>query len=339
MKLVFDARFKDSNGVGQDVDSDMYVEFCVEGTTAPVMLRRLGDDQFKHVVRTTDTNGVYYVTVVDGSELLRGNVTAHWYAKRNGTPIQPYPLSETLLNVSGDELSVATVKDYVFSMLGFPVVDVELTDTQFSFILEDALSLYSQFVPMEAAVFFELLVGKHDYQFADLPSSGPFDVQFVRKQGMPFLNDALFGREFPRAHMISFEEYALSISYWELVRRVTSTEPEWYWDETDHTLVINTGYKNLVTPYSQHLCMARFFKRRSVNNVRPEHKNWFMKYALAQSKKVLAQIRGKFSGEIPAPGGRMKMGYQLLAEEGAREEEALMEKLRDMANRVPPVLG
>lgn len=339
MKIVFDARWKNSSGVGQEIDPDIEAHLCVEGTSTPVEIRRLGDLPESSVIKTTDDAGYYYLTVVNGANYAEGNITIHWYAKRNGAPIQPYPLDETQYNYANDTLDVPSVKNYIFSMLGYPVVDVELTDAQIGSVFRNAMALYSQWVPMEKVITFNMIAGQSDYKFADMPPEGPTTVDFIRAQGLPYINDVMFGYFFPNSRIVSFDEYAMSLSYWSMLRRVMGIEPEWNWDESTATLWINAGTRNLATPYSQYVCMAKFFDTRTLGQVRHDHRQWFFDYSLALAKEILGRIRGKYSGIIPAPGGKVQMEYQLLLKESQESRAALTQQLRAMAPKMPPILG
>jgi len=57
-------------------------------------------------------------------------------------------------------------------------------------------------------------------------------------------------------------------------------------------------------------------------------KQWIRKYALALSKTLLGQIRGKFTS-IPIPGGDVSVDGDALRNEGAAEQEILISQLRE----------
>jgi hypothetical protein len=218
--MIFDARFANEAGAGQEVDSDLRIEVYEEGATTPNETRSLGPDPSQNIFQTIDAAGIVYTTTIDGSNYVKGEVTAKWYAKRNTTRTQPYPFIETLPNVVEERLNSSEIKEYIRRMLGFPSVAIELTNQHYTTIMEEALSLYGQWVPRERVTFIDMVLGQNAY-ILDIPKRGPFDVNFIRKEGTPLISDPLFGREYPRSQQLDFDQYVLGISFWETLNRVT----------------------------------------------------------------------------------------------------------------------
>lgn len=337
--IVFDARFANESGVGQTVDSDVRVELFEEKATTASEIRTLGPDPTVNILQTTDASGTLYTTSVDATQFLKGDITAKWYATRNGTRINPYPFVESQPNVFEEVLTSGEIKSYVRNMLGFPATSVELTSEHYTTIMEESLSLYGQWVPHERATFIDLVLGQNAYTLPNIPQRGPFDVKFIRREGVPLISDPLFGREYPRGQQLDFDQYVLGISFWEMLNRVTSQEPEWWWDEASKTLYINIGGTNVAGASGNYFVMIRYFQTPTLDKLRNDHFRWYKRYCLSQAKKILAQIRGKFSGQVPAPGGRFVMNSKELMQEGQKEEDELRAELQSMSISVPPVHG
>ena len=85
--------------------------------------------------------------------------------------------------------------------------------------------------------------------------------------------------------------------------------------------------------------MVRYFESMQLDAVRNDHFRWFKRYCLCQGKKILAQIRGKFSGMVPAPGGKLQLNVRELIQEAQKEEDALVEQVMNMSPSVPPLHG
>lgn len=335
--IIFDARYTDSGNVGQVVDTDLRVEFVEEGQTTIKETRVLGPDNTKNILQSSDAGGVFYTTTIEGNNFLKGDVTTTWKGKKNGTVLADFV--ETLPNVFEETLTSSEIKNYVRQMLGFPAVSVELTSEHFTTILEETLSLYSQWIPTERATFVDLVLGQNAYVINTVSERGPFDVQFIRREGVPLISDPLFGREYPRGQQLDFDQYVLGISFWEMLNRVTSQEPEWWWDANSKTLYISVGGTNVAGASGNYFIMVRYFAGVELTKVRNDHFRWFKRYALVQAKKILVQIRGKFTGQVPAPGGRFTLNFQQLMDEAQREEETLVEEVKAMSYAVPPVHG
>jgi hypothetical protein len=335
--IVFDTRYTDVNGVGQAVDTSIRVAIFEQGQTVATETRVLGPDAAQNILLSSDAGGVFYTTTVDGTNFIKGDITVVWTATQNGTPLADF--TEALPNVLEQRLTSNEIKNYVRQMLGFPAVAVELTSEHFTTIMEEALSLYGQWVPAERATSIDLNLGQNAYVLSHLPERGPFDVQFIRREGVPLISDPLFGREYPRGQQLDFDQYVLGISFWEMLNRVTSQEPEWWWDSNSRTLYVNIGGTNVAGASGNYFIMIRYFSTVEMSKVRNDHYRWFKRYALAQAKKILAQIRGKFTGQVPAPGGRFTLNFQQLMDEGKEEETALVEELRGMGMAVPPIHG
>ena len=62
-------------------------------------------------------------------------------------------------------------------------------------------------------------------------------------------------------------------------------------------------------------------------NINAIGKHWIRRYALALSKEMLGQIRGKFSGNIPIPGDNVTLNSSDLLSQAKDEQTALKEEL------------
>ena len=338
--LVFDVRFRNSTNIGQVVGGDIRVEFFEEGETTPTTTRFLGSDANSTIVLSNDSEGALYTTTLDVSSYAKGEVTAKWYATQNGAPVNPYPYVESQANIFADRaLTPGEIKHYIRASLGFPAVAVELTGSHFSAIIEDALLTYNQHIPVERVMRLNYLPTKQVYPLPDLPYNGPFDVKFVRKVVTPIVSDPIFGREYLRANEPDMGTLMIGNSYMETMLRVLNSEPDWRWLHESKELYINIGPGISAQVYGGYDISVRWMHPVTIDKIREDHHRWFRRYCLAQAKKIIAQIRGKFSGQVPAPGGPLVLNYAELAQEGAQEEAELIQEIRSMAPHVPPMFG
>lgn len=338
--LIFDARFTDDMGEGSIVDSStLRVEFYEQGSITPKETRVLGNDRNTSIISVSDSDGVYYTTTVDVTDYIVGRVTAKWFAESNSTAVQPYPLIESLPYPTQSTLTGSELEDYIATELGYPSVAVELTSQHYSQIIDKTLAIYNEWLPAEQMIGIDLIPGVQEYYLPMIPSRGPSDVVFVRRDGVPFVNDPLFGRFFPRANMLDFDVYQLGIAFWETVNRTTGRELDWWWSQSDQTIYISTGESNVAGSFANLSVAIRYFDSVSLEGVKGQHFNWFRSMCCAQAKKLVGRIRNKFSGSIPAPGGRLTLDGKDMLEEGSEEESMLLEKIRSMGSKVPPMFG
>jgi len=72
------------------------------------------------------------------------------------------------------------------------------------------------------------------------------------------------------------------------------------------------------------------FENIPYENINSMGKQWIRNYSLALSKGTLAQIRGKFGGNIPIPGGDVSLNATDLASQAKEEQDKLKEELRKL---------
>ncbi len=70
------------------------------------------------------------------------------------------------------------------------------------------------------------------------------------------------------------------------------------------------------------------FDNIAYKNINAIGKHWIRRYALALSKGMLGQIRGKFGGSIPIPGDNITLNSSDLLSQAATEKTALVDELK-----------
>jgi len=70
------------------------------------------------------------------------------------------------------------------------------------------------------------------------------------------------------------------------------------------------------------------FDNLPYKNINAIGKHWIRRYALALSKEMLGQIRGKFGGNIPIPGDKVTLNSGDLLTQAGAEKTALIEELK-----------
>jgi hypothetical protein len=69
----------------------------------------------------------------------------------------------------------------------------------------------------------------------------------------------------------------------------------------------------------------------SINSI---GKQWIRRYALALSKETLAQVRGKFGGNVPIPGDNVSLNASDLLSQAQNEKETLRTELKTILDEL-----
>jgi len=340
LPLTLDYRFVDeASGLGVAVDTTLTLEVWESGASSATVTRVLGTDANTTIVQATDAAGVFYSSTVDVSNFANGTVTAKWFAQSAGVPLDPYPAEETFEYPTPPPLSFSSIKDYVFSMMGAPLVSVELTDQQLNQLIDSTLRKYNRYVPLPLTGNVTLISGVNAYPQPHVGSRGVVRVSFVRKLPDTLFTSPYFGREFPRLGTMPFDEFVLGRTHLESVRYVTGTDPDWRWDNSTKILyLVNGNYDGWLDP-TQWLVTYVHYADASMEQVPLHHQDWFFRYVLANARILVGTNRNKFSGTVPMPSGAMTLDGAAQIQQGQAELAAAEEDIRTMGEVVPPARG
>lgn len=340
LDIIFEFVHRNVNGRGQAVDADIRVDFF-EGDelVTPKESRVLGVTERDSIVQTVVGLDTFYTTTLDAITFAGGKkITAKWFANDGGTPTDPNPLVEVKPYPRTGILNFDDIKGYVREFLGFPVVNVEITDQQLNRVVERALEKYNQHMAELRRGVVILVPGQNKYPLPDVPDRGISRVEFLRKEGTPLISDPLFGREYPRGQQLDFDQFALGQSFFKTLLRITSQEPEWRWEVSDKTLYIDIGGTDVSGDSGSFFVTFEFFQERRLETLPNNHFRWFRAYSLALAKEMVGRVRMKFSGAINAPGGQLTLDGQILLEESKAEQERLGDEIRSWEPELPPMM-
>jgi hypothetical protein len=124
-------------------------------------------------------------------------------------------------------------------------------------------------------------------------------------------------------------------SFYEMYQRIRGTEPDWHYDQFNHILLVdcNSG------PYDIAFIVAKKLTMDSINIGWDWYEYEFYRAVLAQSKKILARIRGKFSNSLPAPAGNLTIDSSELQAQAEQEWKDVEERLKGATPPVPILIG
>jgi len=221
------------------------------------------------------------------------------------------------------------IKDFVLARLGYPVVRVELTDFQVQTAIDEAVTKLDYHAPDWCSQFctFATSAGLALYELPQVvmnnfrgavyrknllsiaQSNGTLEFDFFIK----YFQDTFLFRDF------SVGDYYLTISHLEMIRKILGNDGTFN--------VINGKYLNISpTPTGVLDEVLVEFKAIDTTTLHPYFINWIQKYALAISKVILGQIRGKYQ-MLPSPGGGAQLNGEALIQQGTEEQTKLIEDL------------
>lgn len=237
-------------------------------------------------------------------------------------------------------------KDFIIRQLGYPLVKVELHESQLDDIIRSTKSVYTKWasgnVTSEDYVILQLEADKSEYE---LPQSvttvldvkdfssgiGKTDELFTLGSYLNSIGilEAIQGSTF------SLMGYHASLDYMKTLEKY-STE-KFFWK--------HNRFKNVVTlkptpdstdDLSYILVHCYILSDYSVESDGEEYiegiyeDDWFQRYCIAGAKEILGRVRGKFGQGFQSIGNQgISLDGDTLLSEAKEEKEKLLEELRD----------
>tara|TARA_R110002094_G_scaffold16293_1_gene27737 strand:- start:851 stop:1705 length:855 start_codon:yes stop_codon:yes gene_type:complete len=277
--------------------------------------------------------------------IVRPRVTSYGasYGTPKGTRLKDYesPLDGDRNN--RDEKDVVewdpfdkTVKDFVKARLGYPVVDVELSDFQIELCLDEAITKLEYHAPdwMTQYASFACNNNVNVYELPQEVVNNLTDVWYRNEffglganpgsleydfQIMFFTNSGLFNN-----HNVG--QYLLMQQYLKQVKNVLGQGSSWQ--------VVNNKYLQLFPVPNEGDTVILEYRALDPATIHPQYKNWLQRYALCAAKEILGQIRGKYES-LPGPGGGAKLNGASLIQEARSDKELLIIELTEAMEQPP----
>ena len=229
-----------------------------------------------------------------------------------------------------------TVRDYILSMLGFPVIKVELAPTQLKVAIDQAVTKMYQHAPLftNQMVVFQTVAGVNLYR---IPSSILDNLEYVvyKKTLLSIQSQAgtlefdFFIKYFQDNFLFQnfgVGDFFLLQQNLEQIRKVLGQEGSWD--------VINNEYIQLYPRPVVADDVVIIFRALDSNTLHPAYLNWIQQYALAVAKTILGHIRGKYK-VYPSPGGGAQLDGEELKAEGVQEKKDLLDLLLSEISEPP----
>ena len=218
--------------------------------------------------------------------------------------------------------------DYIFRQLGSPVWQVELSRQQVLDAIQDALQLYSTWVPQIRVGNIQLVRGRYRYLEGDDVGQGVVNVSFVEPNPVP--TEIFYGNLINPAPLfrLGLDEYDSFLRWRKVWQRVTSVKPDWFYDESEQVLYIHNPierYSAGVFIYANYVLTEDLDQPGSL---------WVKEYALEQSRYTYGEILAKYGGAIPAPLKDIQLDNQK-RDKAEKRLDTLREKLQGMQRLTP----
>ncbi len=214
--------------------------------------------------------------------------------------------------------TVDQLREYVKRQLGYPTWNVELTNQQIQDCIQDALGIYSQWVPLVKVGNVSLQRNNFEYlKDADV-GFGIAEIHFVEPNPVP--TEMFYGNLINPAPIFrtGLDELDGFLRWRKVWQRITSVKPDWFYDESRRVLYIHN-------PIERYQC-AVFTYNVYPDTCRLPHSGaqWVKEYALEASRYLYGEVLSKFSGAIPGPLKDIQLDTQK-----RDKAEARLEKLRE----------
>jgi hypothetical protein len=226
------------------------------------------------------------------------------------TPIKTSADSPDTLPLRG--YTTDQLMQYILRKLGQPVWNVEVTNQQVLDCIQDALQLFSEWVPLRKAQSLQLVRGRSAYfQGVDV-GQGVASVSFVEPNPVP--TEIFYGNLINPAPLFrtGLDEYDTFLRWRKTWQRVTSIQPDWFYDESEQVLYIHN-------PIERYLAgVICYFPYDRTQDLPPIGSRWVKEYALAAARFMQGDIWMKYSGAIPGPVKDLQL-------DGSRRDAAQLE--------------
>jgi hypothetical protein len=230
--------------------------------------------------------------------------------------------------------------DYVRSMLGDGMIEVELDPKHYETALDRAITKFRQRssnAVEESYMFLELIQDVNEYRLPDeiIGVQSIFRRAIGSRSGLGAGGTLFepFNLAYTNTYLMSgsmmggLATYELFAGYQKLVGRMFGSYIEFNWRQSNHMLTI------LQRPFAageQVLLRTQNYRPDFVLLTDIYAKQWLYDYTLAVCKLMLGEARSKFASIAGPGGGGIQMNGATLKQEGTTEIEKLEKEIADM---------
>lgn len=232
--------------------------------------------------------------------------------------------------------------------LGYPVVDVELTQEQMDYFIQksiDELRQRSSIAYKHGFFFMQIRPETQQYILSNKASgyNKIVNVLAIHRLTSAFLSSAhgagVYGQIVIQHlyNMGTFDllSYHLMAEYVELMEILFAGRITFTWNEQTRRLFMNHRF-----PFAERMVLIEASVERTEQDLLSDRwtKPWIRRYALAQCRIALAEIRGKYS-TLPGAGGSVTLNASDLRAAGVEEISLCLKDLEDFIADQPEEFG
>jgi len=230
--------------------------------------------------------------------------------------------------------NIQQLKDWVLTSLGYPLVTVELTDSQLNLCIADALSLYSKYAytPEKYLIvntkFYKPGIGLDLHEFKIMSVK---DISYQRDNLFGLTGNDMFYGPYAffgqgvgspafglgsQSYVGTWTTYHNIHEWFDVAKRMMGSQPDWQWDKMTQTLKLMPEPKRaefILLTCNQQPPIEEYYGNEYVRRI-----------ALAKAKILLGTIRKKFSSVQLIGGGTIDT---TIGDEGKEELNAVLENI------------
>lgn len=228
--------------------------------------------------------------------------------------------------------TIDDMKDWIMMQMGWPLYQVEITDSQLTMCINDSIEEYTKYVQQEIE-YLALDVEEYNTSGFTLPDNvqGIFALEESTIYGdtMGGIN-TLFSVQntmwnagmfpIPGQGGGGWVDFELAMSYIDLLHRMTASKFYFEYNEREQLLTL------LPNPTTNNM---KGWITIGCRTIRPDAQqageSWVKRYALACAKVLIGNHRSKYSGTQLLGGGMVNPEVK---QEGLQEKQILLEELR-----------
>lgn len=230
--------------------------------------------------------------------------------------------------------------DYVVRIkrqLGYPVVQIEMTDEHVTDAIDTALDTYAATVGVKKIFVITASNGVSTYDLSNItqgPGGDPLNIDdVIDLQYVPTTDVAYYGYGMYEVPGYPFNNLINNAADYDNIRRNVETSRQlfgavvdWQYDRVARKLYLKL-------PESSATVSIEYTNgdRLTVDDIKASHKSVFFDLCVAYAKKTLGLIRRKYEG-AKLPGGEVKLDGQALYDEGDKAVTEISDKLIGMGN-------
>jgi hypothetical protein len=226
--------------------------------------------------------------------------------------------------------TVDQLKNYIIRQLGSPIWNVEITNQHVLDCIQDALGLFSQYVPNIKVGNLPMVRGQFRYLQGQPVGLGIVQIDFVEPNPVP--TEIFYGNLINPAPLFrtGLDEYDTFLRWRKTWQRVTSVRPDWFYDEMEQALYIHNPIERYMAG------VYAYWPHERTERLSFTGADWVKRYSLARARYLQGDLWLKYSGAIPGPVRDVQLDVTK-RDKAEQDVKDLFELLKGM-QRAAPVL-